>query len=290
MSQRKRVFTPTQTLGVWLVAGIALALAVACQSGDSNAQSGVSPSPTSQISAPIQPTEGSPQSIPTTPRSPVTSQPIAAIFEPGDYCFEVNDATLTSVIQLTVTPGNTVYGKTQATIHNEPSGYYSSYSQVFEGEVRGDRLDLNIITEIELDTQNTQETWTTTNSSPNSSLIIRDVSYARVDCSPEAEPPISVHIFRTQFAPGARSTVIENAVIRGERDIYLLNAREGQQMQVQITALEENAVVDILAPGGEVIQQEVTQAEIQLPSTGDFQIVVGGTRGNASYRLEVGID
>lgn len=94
---------------------------------------------------------------------------------------------------------------------------------------------------------------------------------------------------RVQFARGASSATIENAVVRGTRDTYLLNARARQKMTVSITSVENNAVFDIIAPNGRTIQQEATSVSFTLPTTGDYRVIVGGTRGNATYKLQVAI-
>jgi hypothetical protein len=60
-------------------------------------------------------------------------------------------------------------------------------------------------------------------------------------------------------------------------------------MTVNITSLERNAVFDIQAPNGEYLQQGVTNWQGVLPRTGDYSVIVSGTRGNASYKLEVTI-
>jgi hypothetical protein len=94
---------------------------------------------------------------------------------------------------------------------------------------------------------------------------------------------------RIQFPRGARSTFLENSVVRGTRDTYLINAKKNQRMNVSITSLENNAVFDIIDPNGEVIQGETMSWSFILPATGDYQIVVGGTRGNATYKMFVEI-
>ena len=76
--------------------------------------------------------------------------------------------------------------------------------------------------------------------------------------------------------------------------MYLLDAQKGQTMQVRITSLEHNAVFAIVAPPNgtsprRLLQQEVVTCTTVLPATGDYQIIVGSTRGNASYQLEVTI-
>lgn len=94
---------------------------------------------------------------------------------------------------------------------------------------------------------------------------------------------------RIQFARGAKSAVVENSVVRATRDTYLLGAKSGQTMTVSITSLENNAVFDIIAPNQRTIKQEGTSWSTKLPATGDYRIVVGGTRGNATYKLRVEI-
>jgi hypothetical protein len=62
-------------------------------------------------------------------------------------------------------------------------------------------------------------------------------------------------------------------------------------MTVTITSEEKNAAFDIIDPSGEKIAQEITDQQVidVLPLAGDYQIVVGPTRGNATYKLTVSI-
>lgn len=99
---------------------------------------------------------------------------------------------------------------------------------------------------------------------------------------------------RVRFARGASSATIKDSVVSGTRDRYLLGARKGQKMSIRIVSLEDNAVFDIVAPVNQAGQQRTLKQEAfswsgTLPETGDYQIVVGSTRGNASYRLQVTI-
>lgn len=94
---------------------------------------------------------------------------------------------------------------------------------------------------------------------------------------------------RIQFAPGRTSATVEDAVVRGTREIYLVGAKKGQIMTIKITSLEKNAVFDITAPNGRTVRQEATSWRGALPATGVYRIIVGGTRGNASYKLVVAI-
>lgn len=52
-------------------------------------------------------------------------------------------------------------------------------------------------------------------------------------------------IKRVRFAKGKISITLSNAVIRGDRDTYILGAKAGQRMTVQITSVEDNAVFQI---------------------------------------------
>lgn len=96
---------------------------------------------------------------------------------------------------------------------------------------------------------------------------------------------------RIQFPLGSSSAIVANSVVRGTRDIYLLRANPGQIMKVNLSSLENNAVFDLIAPNGTKILQETYIWQGILPGqrSGDYKIIVGGTRGNASYHLEVEI-
>jgi hypothetical protein len=99
---------------------------------------------------------------------------------------------------------------------------------------------------------------------------------------------------RIKFASGEVSAILKDSVIRGTRDIYVLDAQKGQVMTVKISSVEKNAVFDILAPASMTgqrikLKQEATAWTGKLPESGDYQIVVGGTRGNAKYSLTVSI-
>jgi hypothetical protein len=99
---------------------------------------------------------------------------------------------------------------------------------------------------------------------------------------------------RIRFARGANGATIQTSVVRGERDVYLLGAKQGQRMTIKLTSVEGNAVVAIAAPlvsGGKerILKQDATTWTGTLPATGDYRLIVGSTRGNASYRLQVTI-
>ena len=110
-----------------------------------------------------------------------------------------------------------------------------------------------------------------------------------------------------RFARGASNAEVQGTVIRGERALYSIEARRGQRLMMRIAAIDRNAVFQIFAPGATMETRdcilEVTGSALpgaaegddaiqwsgRLPQSGQYLIVVGGVRGNASYRLTVDI-
>lgn len=92
-----------------------------------------------------------------------------------------------------------------------------------------------------------------------------------------------------KFRKGGSSASYSNAVIRGDRDTYILGASSGQVMSVGISSLEDNAVFDIIAPNGRRLVNETASWSGQLPSDGKYKIIVGGTRGNATYKINFAV-
>jgi len=101
---------------------------------------------------------------------------------------------------------------------------------------------------------------------------------------------------RVKFARGRNSAVMSGAVLRGERDRYIVGAREGQKMTVSIKSVEDNAVFQIYFAGEQEALEGAGEGDDArkwsgtLPSSVDYVIVVGPSRGNATYKLEVKIE
>ncbi|OQW93744.1 MAG: hypothetical protein BWK79_09585 [Beggiatoa sp. IS2] len=102
-----------------------------------------------------------------------------------------------------------------------------------------------------------------------------------------------------RFKKGESSARIEGSVLRGDRDHYFLTAKSGQALSVFIKSLEKNAVIEIYGevegswtalPGADE-GDDATHWEGELPGGGNgrYKIIVGSTRGNASYVLKVKI-
>ncbi len=100
---------------------------------------------------------------------------------------------------------------------------------------------------------------------------------------------------KVRFAKGTSSATFSGAVIRGDRDRYYVGAKEGQTMTVNISSLEKNAVFQIYLEGeqqtlpGAGEEDDAMKWSGQLPSDGEYVIVVGGTRGNATYKLTISV-
>ena len=98
-----------------------------------------------------------------------------------------------------------------------------------------------------------------------------------------------------RFKLGTSSAVNTGTVERGDRDEYKLTAKAGQEMTVRITSIEDNAVFqiyqakDMKALDGAAEGDDAMSWQGKLPASGKYTIVVGGTRGNTSYKLEVTI-
>ncbi len=88
-----------------------------------------------------------------------------------------------------------------------------------------------------------------------------------------------------RFGKGRTSATYSNSVIRGDRDTYNLSAGAGQFMTVSITSVENNASFQIVAPNGEDLVSDDTNWTDELPRTGNYRIIVGSGRGNATYTI-----
>ncbi|MGG5820728.1 hypothetical protein [Falsiroseomonas sp. HW251] len=97
-----------------------------------------------------------------------------------------------------------------------------------------------------------------------------------------------------RFPPGTSGTVVASAVARGEVARYSLGARAGQRMALRIESAEDNAVFQVVAPGGKTLPGAGEGDDARgwtgdLPVSGPYVIVVGATRGGAEFRLSVTI-
>ncbi len=270
------------------IAAIAVSALVACSSAETSASSSSSPT----AATPASPGEAIASSY-----EDITSGEVALM--PGQHCYEAVTDTLDAGVRLTVAADGQVTGDSVGIISDDANSYYTSYSQELAGNLVGSELALEVTTKIENDVQTTQETWVL----EGERLDYLDRTFRIVDCGEVVDlfidptenlvddeaAPTYANTQRLQLAPGTSSTVVSNAVVRGDRDLYVLKAQAGQTMILSITAVEDNAAFDLVSPDGKMLVQEGTDEETVLPETGDYQVIVGGTRGNASYDLTIAV-
>lgn len=93
--------------------------------------------------------------------------------------------------------------------------------------------------------------------------------------------------------PGGEDVVREGGVVRAEkRDAYVVVPSEfgtGQQLNVRVSSLEDNASFFVYGPDGSELASDVKEASIDLTEGGPHVIEIGPTRGNTSYTVRVNI-
>jgi hypothetical protein len=111
------------------------------------------------------------------------------------------------------------------------------------------------------------------------------------------------------FATGSTRGTIGGHVLRGARDLYSLAAGAGQLMTLTLTAPDDNAVFQVYEPDTSVVRdadgvlefkgtplpgagaaEDTTRWTGRLPRAGTYLIVVGSTRGNARYSMDIKIE
>ena len=97
---------------------------------------------------------------------------------------------------------------------------------------------------------------------------------------------------RIEFAPGASTASVSASVVRGDRAVYVLRADRGQTMAITINSTQEQggALFDVISPNGEILSSSSASFSQALVQSGDYRIIVGGSRGNASFSMTVSIN
>ncbi|MEO0770597.1 MAG: hypothetical protein AAFY72_14425 [Cyanobacteria bacterium J06649_4] len=263
-------------------------------SGDKNAAS----SDSGQASG-----SGSTNTLPSDSKESekVIPEPIYPALSQGEYCYSLSTKTETVDARLVVNENDSVIGDVQGTVHNEEAGYFTSYRRIGDGIIDGSNINLEVMTWIEYDQQNSQNTWKVSEAElvmDNNTLkkdSCEQVSKAfqnenGLEASDLTKGANKVRTEQVFFDAGTSSTTVSNAVVRGDRDVYTLRAEGGQTMTLDIDSIEDNAVFDLVAPSQRIIGTELEEGTFHLPDRGDYEIIVGGTRGNATYDLEISIE
>jgi hypothetical protein len=112
------------------------------------------------------------------------------------------------------------------------------------------------------------------------------------------------------FARGALTGTVGGHVRRGEPALYSLKASAGQILTVTLTAPDDNAVFQLYEPdtaigrdaegmlmfkgpplhGAAAAGEDPTRWQGRLPRAGTWLLVVGSTRGNARYSMDVKVE
>ena len=272
--------------------GVPLVLSTIMGCGTNNAErsDAIAPSPT----------QSSPE-LATAPSPPEETDPDKT-FEPiaGRYCYLLNNGILATYLRFTLDDNNQMKGDARSSIQNEAAGYFTSYAQAFSGTLTESETAVDITTWIEYDVQNTNETWTLTSDTLQTQEHILNLTdcqevdlafqdYSGLEAQDLIDSAVKLRTRRVEFEPDTSRTVISDSVLRGDRDVYLLNANGGQQMNVSVQSLEENAVLDVISPSGYILAFSTLDETLVLPHTGDYRVIIGGTRGNATYELTISI-
>ncbi|MDQ4120167.1 MAG: hypothetical protein M3209_01710 [Acidobacteriota bacterium] len=135
-------------------------------------------------------------------------------------------------------------------------------------------------------------TYTKTSNQLNNEEMADDVSETPTKNSPTGGE-------RVRFAPGKSSTIVSGKISAGDEKTYLVGARAGQTMSLDITegGANNDVVFYIIAPDGSLPMGSAGEsAEYdarwtgKLPKSGDYKVVVGAIESkNVNFRMSVEI-
>lgn len=281
---------------------LAMALTLALVAGCGGDRSSQVEAPTEEASVPT----ADAATVDSSPDSPAATPAAAPPLTPGYYCYAATTSTVEAGLRLTVAESGEVLGDAGGVIADDDNAYYTSYRQFLQGTLDGEQLTLQITSWIEEDEQQTMAIWEANRDRvTDGNLVFTPIGCDSLDTSVFGDGDVAgapditgadlleaannINTRTVQFDPGTSGTVLSNSVVRGDRDVYRLRAQAGQVMALSITAMENNAAFDVISPTGEVLYLEGTFGQVYLPVAGEYQVVVGGTRGNATYELALSI-
>lgn len=271
------------------------------------------------VSTIAEPTTATPPPVTTTtdPSSPgTTSPPVGNSSLTADsYCYEKEAGDVHTYARIRINDDNSVSGGIQ---HDAPpqGGDVSSILLNVSGTADGNTLDLSQEFFPEYDgvwfsppgslPDSEQVTWEAT----PQMLSVDEATEERVftsqleasDCEfvnramkrragtnsrPLTAGYDTVTTNEVQFDAGEFGTVVSGSVPRRSADLQLVGAQAGQTMTLDVSALEDNAVFQVVSPSGVLLINGQKEASFSLPETGTYEIVVAGSRGNATYDLDI---
>lgn len=116
-------------------------------------------------------------------------------------------------------------------------------------------------------------------------------SLIRISLPDDLSPPTNFNVrsYRVIFASGTSSAIVNNAAVREDFDVYIVNARDRQQLLLDINSTGDNAVVNaIVTPNNQQLIPDIDNI-LRFPVSGDYLIIVGKDRGNVNYQLQITI-
>jgi hypothetical protein len=95
---------------------------------------------------------------------------------------------------------------------------------------------------------------------------------------------------RVQFRPGSSSATVQGKVSIALPDQYLLGARAGQTMSVQLTSAQKSVRFLVMSPKStSLIADNARSWTGTLPETGDYHIIVDGDERGGTYTMTISI-
>ncbi len=222
--------------------------------------------------------EPSPQVIPPNPDPDETP---TATLEPGERCFTYEGDTLDASVQLTLAADGEVNGTSWGTIQNDAEGYYTSYTKSFAGELEDDRVLVEVTTEIEADTQVEDRVWLLL---PDS-LETEDRIYLQVPCDTLVDRQGVSVPEPLNLDENTGSVSVEKTLDSPQTQTYSISAPRARQLSVDLNS--QSAKFDLVSPGGTILVESTATADLVLPETGEYLIVVSNEAGSETYSLNV---
>lgn len=94
---------------------------------------------------------------------------------------------------------------------------------------------------------------------------------------------------RVQFTRGSSSTTLQGRASIGFPDLYLLGARAGQVMTIQLTSRRKVTFMVMTSKTTEVLADNTTSWTGTLPENGDYHILVDADDDRTSYSITISI-
>ena len=230
---------------------------------------------------------------------------------PGTYCYEarigpqdydVRTQSKSVDAQININADNSVTGRYSGYANNPEESYQVAYDGYTRGTLNavGD-LELNVITHIENSLQSNFETWKIS----QDTLLIPPDHLTKVNCSRELGlevtnnfqlsdvNPNAYQVGRTPvyFDEGKSSKTVSGSMIEGYYMTYIVGAQRGQQLSLKFADPRQSSRFNLVTPSQNLIGRDLSFANITLPETGDYQIIVGSEQmGKNPFDLEIVIE